>query len=259
MSNEFLKSKIRKFYDLHPCGGDWEKDDARYTLLPWLDDLFEYDKHANELLLDVGCGIGIDLLKYIENGSHVVGVDLAEKPLKILKSKMESAGFQPRLIRCDLENMPLKKGVFDFVYSIGVLHHTPGYDKGIKEIHRVLKNNGKVIVLLYHKYSLATIITKINKFLYRIFGEKLLRVFESIVRRRATPAEISAFKEMWEHPLIKYFTRSEAENTFRNARFKNIRIQMFDSLYPLSRIFPRMSRRHPVQKFGRFLVVKANK
>src|SRR5262249_33669783 len=42
---------------------------------------------------------------------------------------------------------------FDWVYSHGVLHHTPNPQKAINEVWRVLKPNGRVIIMLYHKNS----------------------------------------------------------------------------------------------------------
>ncbi len=42
---------------------------------------------------------------------------------------------------------------FDVVYSHGVLHHTPDTARPIQEIHRVLRQGGRAVVMLYHRDS----------------------------------------------------------------------------------------------------------
>jgi ubiquinone/menaquinone biosynthesis C-methylase UbiE len=264
MNRKTIKDEVKDFYNKYPCGGDWLKDDSRYRILPWLSEIFEHNRHKGEIILDVGCGIGIDLLRYITYNA-VVGIDLSEKPLKIAKQRIKEIGHAPLLIRCDLENMPLKYETFDMVYSIGVLHHTPDHERGIQELYRVLKTNGKIIILLYHKYSLATLITKINRTVYKLITtltspEVLERCLELIIRRRMNPAEVAAFREMWEHPLVKYFTKGEIIKTFKEVGFKNVQILTFDALYPLSRIFPKLNKIDVFQRvWGRFLIAKAEK
>lgn len=255
-----MKDGVKDFYKKYPCGGDWKGDDTRHELLPWMSEVFEYDQHEGELILDVGCGTGIDLLRYTQGGARVVGIDLTENPLKIAKEKIHEIGDFHSLVRCDLENMPLKDGTFDVVYSNGVLHHTPDHKKGIQEIFRVLEPGGKTVVLLYHKYSLATIITKINKVFYKLLGGRLERLLEYLMFRKMNPAEVAAFREMWEHPLIKYFTKDEMGRIFNEVGFKNVQILTFDALYPLSRILPKLNKIDVFQKLlGRFLIIKAEK
>ncbi|MBI5254065.1 MAG: class I SAM-dependent methyltransferase [Euryarchaeota archaeon] len=247
MKKQTIKDEVKDFYKKYPCGGDWLKDDSRYKILPWLSEVFEHNRHKGKIILDVGCGTGIDLLRYIPTHNAVVGIDISETPLKIAKRRINEIGYAPLLIRCDLENMPLKYETFDMVYSIGVLHHTPDHERGIREIHRVLKSDGEIIILLYHKYSLATLITKINRTVYKLIatlaGPKVLeRCLELIIRRKMNPAEVAAFREMWEHPLIKYFTKGEINRIFKEVGFKNIQILTFDALYPLSRVFPKLNK-----------------
>jgi len=54
----------------------------------------------------------------------------------------------------DAERLPLPDNSFDFVYSNGVLHHTPKTEQTIGEVYRVLKPSGKAIIMLYAKHSL---------------------------------------------------------------------------------------------------------
>ena len=51
------------------------------------------------------------------------------------------------------EHLSFDDRAFDIVYSLGVLHHTPEPKLAFDEVHRVLKPNGKAIIMLYHKNS----------------------------------------------------------------------------------------------------------
>ena len=51
------------------------------------------------------------------------------------------------------ETLPFADGSFDYVCSMGVLHHVPDTGRAVAEIHRVMKRQGRLIVMLYHRDS----------------------------------------------------------------------------------------------------------
>ena len=51
-------------------------------------------------------------------------------------------------------DLPFEDDTFDVVFSHGVLHHVPDIDGGQREIHRVLKPGGELIVMVYARWSL---------------------------------------------------------------------------------------------------------
>ena len=64
---------------------------------------------------------------------------------------------------------------FDWFYSHGVLHHTPDIQRAIDEVWRVLKPNGRTIIMLYHKHSF--------NYFVRIMTYMRLRVLLKILSR----------------------------------------------------------------------------
>ena len=54
------------------------------------------------------------------------------------------------IVQGDALQPPFNSETLDFVYSIGVLHHTPLPVKGLKEMVRVAKRKGKIAVCVYH-------------------------------------------------------------------------------------------------------------
>jgi len=55
--------------------------------------------------------------------------------------------------------IPFDEKTFDIVFSHGVLHHVPEIEAAQREIHRVLKPNGELIVMLYSKWSLNYLVS----------------------------------------------------------------------------------------------------
>jgi len=76
-------------------------------------------------------------------------------------------------IQADALNNPIKDNSIDFVYSIGVLHHTKSVEKGFKEMCRIAKKNGEVCLSIYRKgYYCSICVTIIRKFL-NLFNDKI--------------------------------------------------------------------------------------
>jgi SAM-dependent methyltransferase len=104
---------------------------------------------AGHLVLDAGCGGGRYARLLGEHGAQVVGIDLSAA---VAKAGALCAPFPNVLIlQGDLLDLPLGSSVFDTVYSIGVLHHTPDPRRAFAEISRVVKPGGRLAVWLYRR------------------------------------------------------------------------------------------------------------
>jgi SAM-dependent methyltransferase len=111
------------------------------------------DRHVADLrgktILDYGCGRGEKAMLYLKNGAEKVSaIDISEVYVEDLKQQAEAAGIDPA--RCDFRAMDAHRldfpdNSFDLVVGYGILHHL---DPRIafKEIHRVLKPNGRVLL-----------------------------------------------------------------------------------------------------------------
>ena len=100
---------------------------------------------GNEKILDVGVGTGI-LEEIIANSittGMIIGLDKAKARLKVALSKKI---FNTFLIISTAEKLPLKSEVFNYSFCILALHHFKNHLLALKEIHRALKKNGKLIL-----------------------------------------------------------------------------------------------------------------
>ena len=128
-----------------------ELSHKRYTrYYEYFKDEAEFEYHGGEDVLEIGCGLGTDLLEYAKHGANVTGVDLGPDQIMLTKLNFDLHKLPYKEIReGNAENLPFPDNSFDLVVCIGVIHHTPNTEKAIKEIHRVLRADGKTIVLVY--------------------------------------------------------------------------------------------------------------
>ena len=160
------KEAVRAFWDTTPCGtrdlaltpGTKEFFEAieqhRYRLEPFIWKYARFQEWRDKRVLEVGCGVGTDLLQFARAGASVYGVDLSGRAVGLAKRRLELYGFEGDVREADAEALPFEDNMFDLVHSWGVIHHTPDPPWAVREIHRVLKPDGQICVMIYHKYSL---------------------------------------------------------------------------------------------------------
>ena len=100
-------------------------------------------------ILDAGCGKGRFSKILLEMGAEVVGFDISEKLLNETK-KINNGSF----LLGSVTSLPFKEESFDFVFSVEVIEHVPATEVAIKEMTRVLKRRGKIVVIDKNKLSL---------------------------------------------------------------------------------------------------------
>ena len=104
---------------------------------------------AGKLVLDAGCGGGRYARLVGSTGAMLIGVDLSAAVVKAAQLCRSLSNVA--IIQADLLDLPLADAAFDFVYSIGVLHHTPNPRRAFAEIARKVKPGGRLAVWLYRR------------------------------------------------------------------------------------------------------------
>jgi SAM-dependent methyltransferase len=211
---------------------------------PWMPEVMGFDQFAGQRLLEVGCGMGTDLLQFARGGAKVTGVDLTPRSIDISRKHLKLYGQSGDFAITDAESLPFADESFDVVYSNGVLHHTPDTVGAVREVHRVLKPGGLARVMLYHRNSW-------NYWFEIILHRGMLR---AQLLRGQTPEDImSRYVEVNEgegRPLVKVFSRREARKLF--SMFREVKIDVeqlmrdeFHFLAPLvsEKLLPRLARR----------------
>lgn len=140
----------------HPFGSpDFFRDveRERYEQNPWLRAAARFTDFAGRSVLEIGFGLGTDYVQFARSGARCFGIDLTPTHVFASRARLRQEGFPLRLVRGDAERLPFRSDAFDAVYSVGVLHHTPGTEVAIDEAYRVLHPGGDAVIALYHRDS----------------------------------------------------------------------------------------------------------
>ncbi len=175
MSQANLTSRITSYWDEHihdlaittyPVGTPGffrQLDEYRYDKLNYLPRVVDFAAYKGRNLLEVGCGAGIDLVRFAHGGAKVTGIDLSKVAIDLACKNFEQSEQNADLRVMNGECMQFKDNTFDVVYAHGVLQYTADPAKMMAEIHRVLKPSGEAILMVYNKYSWLTLMRNVTK------------------------------------------------------------------------------------------------
>lgn len=238
----------REFFD--------EVERHRYNdYAPWMPEVMGFDQFAGARLLEVGCGMGTDLLQFARGGALVTGIDLTPRSIAISRKHLALYEKWGDFAISDGETLPFADESFDVVYSNGVLHHTPDTAGAVREVHRVLRPGGLARVMLYHRGSLG------------YWGEIILRhgILRGELLRGRSPADIMSrfveFNEGGGNPLVKVYSRRQARQLF--SMFSKVKIQVEQltrpEFYFLGRMIPGGVFRQLQRSIGWNVIISARK
>jgi len=197
---------------------------------------FVHWKNAKDkILLEIGTGIGADATRWAEHAKYYIGIDLTEESVLASRLHFQFLNLRGNFLRANSELLPFRSKKFDMVYSHGVLHHTPNIEKALREIHRILKPKGEIILMLYTKDSLnywlrIQIYFRVRFFLelfkYKI-GIRLIEPWKSHINNFRKYGWIYFSWKNWHHhctdgpgcPISNIYNASEIRNLLKNNGF----------------------------------------
>lgn len=138
-----------------------ELDEYRFDKLRYLPKVVDFSGYAGKCLLEVGCGVGIDLIRFARGGALVTGIDLAEVSIDLARQNFEQNGLQADLRVMNGDAMEFADNSFDVVYAHGVLQYTVHAERMVKELYRVLRPGGQAIMMVYNRISWLYAMSKV--------------------------------------------------------------------------------------------------
>jgi SAM-dependent methyltransferase len=151
----------------HPVGSREFFDDLdayRFDKLHYLPRLVDFNAFRGRDLLEVGCGIGTDLVRFARGGAIVSGIDLSQTAIDLARRNFEWHSVAPKELQIgNAEALPHADETFDVVYGHGVLQYTANAARVVRECHRVLRPDGLAIFMVYNRISWLNAMAKLTK------------------------------------------------------------------------------------------------
>ncbi len=217
----------------------------------------EYIKHWQDFLpkslksnffkgktgLDVGCGFGRHLNAIASNTMYkeLVGLDLSEAVESAFRNTKHFDNIN--IVQGSITKLPFKKGTFDYIYSIGVLHHLNDPEEGFRSLAELLKSGQHIYIWCYANtktskiniyQSLRKVTTKLPypflKYicLFAAMGIKVFLNWPSRALKKKLPwSWYNNFKfrilhadlfDLFSVPSTKYYSLEELEDWFRKTK-----------------------------------------
>jgi len=160
----------RHIHDLeitkHPVGSRGFFDDLdqyHFEKLHHLLRLVPFDGYRGRSVLEVGCGAGVDLVRFAKGGAAVTGVDLSPSAIELAAANFAQQGLTADLRVADGEQLPFADDSFDLVFAHGVVQYTAAPQRLVDEVRRVLKPGGEAIFQVYNRISWLNALSKLMK------------------------------------------------------------------------------------------------
>ncbi len=118
-------------------------------------------------VLEIGCGMGLHTQTMAAAGAEVTAIDLTSTAVEATRRRLALKGLRAQVLQCDAENLPFQTGVFDFVWSWGVIHHSSRTARIVREIARVLNRTGKCRVMVYNREGMPARICLIRDYILK--------------------------------------------------------------------------------------------
>jgi SAM-dependent methyltransferase len=240
----------RHIHDLeitrHPVGSRGffnDLDQYHFEKLHHLLRLVDFDGYRGRMVLDVGCGAGVDLARFAKGGADVTGIDLTESAIALARTNFEQQGLTGRFDVADGEHLPFPDNWFDLVFAHGVVQYTASPQQLVNECHRVLKPGGRAVFQVYNRISWLNALSKLMKVSLEHDDAPVLLKFSAAEFRRL----LSGFREIIIVPE-RFPVKSRLHGGWKGAVYNGLFVGTFNSL-------PRVV----VQRFGWHLLAFCRK
>ena len=128
--------------------------------------------------LDIGCGIGQHAIRLAKRGCSVVAADFSENRVAAAEENFGRQGFGSRIVVCneDLEaGLSFAEGTYDIVLCWGVLMHIPQIAPAIRELVRVTRPGGRILVYEANLFGMDAAATMVSTAIKKAVGRTSIR------------------------------------------------------------------------------------
>jgi ubiquinone/menaquinone biosynthesis C-methylase UbiE len=226
----------------------------------YFDLLASTNVNKDSYVLDVGCGTGRWSYYLSSRVKFIEAIDPSDAVFSAVKLTSDKENI--RVTKAGVDNIPFDHNSFDFIFSLGVLHHLPDTESALSKIFQKIKPGGYFLVYLYYNLDnrgtiykgifklsngIRKVISQMPKIVKQVLAEiiaftvYLPFVFFARICKAIFPGKdfykkipLSYYHnksltiirndslDRFGTPLEKRFSRKEIENMLKTAGFTNI-------------------------------------
>lgn len=213
---------VQTFYNQFPYNIDANENYSKENLpVGQLPEYLFKNVHKNQIIIDVGCGVGryLRVLRYLD--CSPIGVDQSYQTLFEVKSEMKDV----ELLNASNLNLPLKDNFGDWIISAGAIHHTGDTRKAFEELVRICKPNGRIYLMVYRKWSnyylIYSTVGSLLRLIYfsiplgKMFSRQVLMPLFNLVdnlvnkKGRTLNKSISLYADYFLQPIATFHTNEQ--------------------------------------------------
>src|SRR5262249_8138577 len=162
-------------------------------------------------VLEVGCGMGLHTELMAQSGADVTAIDISPKSVEATRARLALKSVQAEVIELDAERLDAVDD-FDFIWSWGVIHHSPRSGLVLRNLFRALKPGKELRFMVYNLEGMQAYTVIVRYLIGFWFGQSLDEL-------------------LWKSTdgfLARYFTRDSVTNLCRTF-FDEIEVSVFGS------------------------------
>ena len=156
-------------------------------------------KDNAKVVVDVGCGPGLELASLIESGNEDVQY-ISNEPAENMRNSAQEkvkAFSNARVLDGKFEDLPLETASVDYLYSILAFHWTKDLSKSVAELARVLKPDGHMELLFIGKDAGKDFLRKISPIYFKKLSARQVLDMASERQRLTTEDVENAFRPVF--------------------------------------------------------------
>lgn len=138
-------------------------DEYHFDKLHHLLRLVDFQGQRGKAVLDIGCGAGVDAVRFAKAGAAVTAVDIAPAAVELAKANFAFQGLSADVREADGERLPFPDASFDYVFAHGVVQYTANDQALVDECRRVLRPGGTAVFQVYNRISWLNLLSKVMK------------------------------------------------------------------------------------------------
>lgn len=228
-----LIDQVRKFWDRRPCNVRHssrpigtreyfdEVESRKNFVEPHIPTFAEFPRWKGKKVLEIGCGIGTDTVRFARHGAWVTAIDLSNRSLELARRRAEVFGLTDRIrFYCgnaeELEEfVPIES--YDLIYSFGVIHHTLNPERIIRQMRSYVRPGSTIKVMLYHRCSWKVL------WIWLTCGRGWIRHLSKCIARYSEAQESC--------PVTCTYTRRQARKLLEPVGFRVTELRV-DHIFP---------------------------